>query len=52
MISIEECRKLIPREGEFTDEQIEEIRETLYGLAEISLEDYFKEKNLGKREET
>jgi microsomal dipeptidase-like Zn-dependent dipeptidase len=52
MLSLEKCRELIPHEKELTDEQIEEIRETLYGLAELALESYFREKNLGKRDET
>lgn len=52
MVTLEKCRELIPNSERFTDKDIEEIREALYGLAEISLRHYFKEKDLGKRDET
>lgn len=52
MVTLEKCRELIPNSERFTDKDIEEIRETLHGLAEIALEHYFKDKNLGKRDET
>lgn len=42
MLSIEECRELIPDSNKFADKQIEEIREDLYGLAELALESYSK----------
>ena len=41
MLSIDECRQLIPDGDKYTDEQIVEIRRTLYGLAELALETYF-----------
>ncbi len=41
MLSIEKCRELIPGNEEYTDKDIEEIRTTLYGLAELALECYF-----------
>jgi hypothetical protein len=40
MLSIEQCRELIPDQEKYTDEQIEEARSSLYGLAEIGLEHY------------
>ena len=45
MFSIEKCRELIPENEEFTDKDIEEIRRTLYGLAELFIDEYFEEKN-------
>lgn len=50
MLSIEECRELIPDGASFTDKQIEEIRETLIGLAELGIEDYLLKKSQGKYE--
>ena len=44
MLSIEECRKLIDNDSDLTDEQIVEIRNSLYELADIALDVYFKEK--------
>jgi len=48
MLSIEECRKLIDNDAELTDEQIVEIRASLYELADIALDVYFKEKGFSK----
>lgn len=52
MLSIQKCRELIPGSEKYTDEQIEEIRTTLYGLAELALDVYFKEKAEGKNKTT
>jgi len=48
MLSIKKCRELIDGDEEYTDKQIEEIRRTLYGLGELALECYFKDKKEGK----
>ena len=44
MLSIEECRKLIPDSKKYTDKEIAEIRNTLYGLAELALERWYSKK--------
>lgn len=44
MLSIEQCRELIPDSDRYTDEQIAEIRKTLYELATLALEVYFQGK--------
>ncbi len=41
MLSIEKCRGLLDNGKEYSDKEIEEIRASLYELAELSLEDYF-----------
>ncbi len=41
MLSIEECRALIPDGDKLKDEQITELRDTLYELANLALESYF-----------
>lgn len=46
MLTIKKCRELIDGDKEYTDEQIDEIRTTLYGLAELALEQYFEEKTI------
>lgn len=46
MLSIEQCRELIPDDEKLTDIQIEEIRTSLYELGELALEDYIKKKKL------
>lgn len=44
MLTLGECRKLIPNNEKYTDKQIEEIRTSLYKMAEIGLEHYVKSK--------
>ena len=44
MLSIEQCRELIPDSLELTDKQIEKIRQDLYGLGDLGIESYFKSK--------
>ncbi len=44
MLSIEECRKLIPGHEEYTDKQIEEIRDDMRILAELAFESWLKKK--------
>lgn len=39
MLSIQECKKRLPSK-KFSDEQIEEIREKLYQLANIFIDEY------------
>ena len=50
MLSISECKKELKKEGEhYTNEEIKEIREILYRLARIEIEN-FKIKSVGKLE--
>ncbi len=49
MLLIEESRELIPDSEKFTDKQIDDIRENLYGLAELTLKSYFKKKRESNR---
>lgn len=46
MLSIEDCRKLIENDSELTDEQIVEIRDAMYNLADLALDAYFQEKGI------
>jgi len=39
MLSIEQCRELIPENEKYSDKQIEEIRASLYKMAGLALED-------------
>ena len=50
MISIKKCRELIPDSDELTDEEIEDIRWRLYGLAELALDCYFEDLKKKKHE--
>lgn len=45
MMSIEECRAHIKGSEQYSDEEIDKIRHTLYGLAELALEMWQKEKH-------
>lgn len=38
MLSVEKCRQLIPDSENFSDEEITEIRESLYDLAQLAFE--------------
>lgn len=48
MFSLEQIRKIDPALDDIPDDQLLKIRDDLYGLAELGLEDYFREKKLGK----
>jgi len=43
MLSAEQVKKLLPS-GHYTDEQIEEIRDSIYQLATIMVNDYVAQK--------
>lgn len=45
MLSIEECRKLIEGSEEYSDAEIERIRDDMRNLGEIIFESWMKEKN-------
>lgn len=44
MLSVEQCKKYLPS-GKYTDEKIEQMRDSLYQLAEILVEDFIKRRN-------
>lgn len=47
MISIEKCRELLEDET-LTDQQVTDSRDSLYRIAELSLDDYFERLKLPK----
>jgi hypothetical protein len=45
MLSLEECRKYLPEdEVGISDERLIELRDHLYGMAELALDDYIDNK--------
>jgi hypothetical protein len=44
MLSIEECRKLIPDQEKYTDEQILEIERVLNGFADLAFDCWIEER--------
>jgi len=48
MFSIEKCRKIESSLNELTDDEVVDIRDSLYELAQLALEDYF-ENNSGSK---
>lgn len=44
MLSIDECRKLIEGGEKYSDKEIAEIRDTLYGLADLALDTWEEKK--------
>lgn len=46
-LSIEQCRKYL-KNCEYTDEQVEEIRDSLYQLANVLVDDYLNKKEKDK----
>lgn len=48
MLSIDRCRKLIKAEAELSDEGIEEIRNSIYGLANVIVAVFPKQAHAGK----
>jgi len=47
MLSVEQCKKYLPA-GKYTDEQIEQMRDSLYQLADILVEDFRRQKAMAK----
>ncbi len=47
MLSVEECKKYL-RNGNYTDEQVEQIRQGLYQLADLFITEYIKDKKAEK----
>jgi len=47
MLSVQECKQHL-RKGDFTDEQVEQIRDSLYQLADLFIKEYIKTKKAGK----
>jgi len=45
MLSLNHCRKFIKTENDLSDEEIEEIRDSLYGLANIAVSEILQETN-------
>ena len=43
MLSVEKCKKYL-KNSDYTEQQIEEIRDNLYQLAEILVDDYIQKK--------
>ena len=50
MLSIAECRELLGPTPELTDEDVQQLRDHLYGLADIALTHYFQERDRRPRE--
>ena len=52
MLSIEECRKELGKSGEeMTDEQVQEVRDSLYSMAELALDTYIERCNTEPNDE-
>jgi hypothetical protein len=49
MLSVQECRALLSTESEFSDVDIESIRDTLYASAELAFEIYWSDSNAGSK---
>ena len=45
MLSIEECRALIPDGDKLSDKEVEDIRENLFELAELALEKFHQKES-------
>lgn len=48
MLSVEECREIDPKLNDLTDEQVREIRDALYDLGQLAIEDWLEKKRAGK----
>lgn len=47
MLSVQECKQHLHK-GDFTDEQVEQIRDSLYQLADLFIAEYIKTKKAEK----
>ena len=52
MISAEKTRELIPDNEKYSDEEIEKIRTTLYGLADLAFDCWLEERKNGLLKKT
>ena len=43
MLSIEQCKQYLPK-GDYTDEQIDHIRQSLYQMADLFITEYINTK--------
>lgn len=50
MLSIEECRKLIPNSEELTDKEIEEIRKDCYDIGELAWDVWLLKQREGNKQ--
>lgn len=48
MLSVEQCKKYLPA-GKYTDEEIERMRDELYQVAEILVDDFIKQSGEAKK---
>lgn len=49
MLTIEQCRALIPNNETYSDQQIEEIRSSLYEVAGIALDDFVEKQKAANK---
>jgi len=43
MLSLEDCRKIDPELNNISDQELEAIRDCLYGLGNLAIEDWIRE---------
>ena len=49
MLTIEQCRSLLPTEMQFSDTMVEEIRDSLYTTTELAFEVYWMDSQNGSK---
>lgn len=49
MLTIEQCRSLLPTEMQFSDTVVEEIRDSLYATTELAFEVYWMNRQSGSK---
>lgn len=47
MLSVQECKQCL-RKGDFTDEQVAQLRDSLYQTADLFIAEFIKTKKAGK----
>lgn len=49
MLSIEQCRALLPAEANLSDEEIGSLRDSLYATANVAFEAYWSDSDSGSK---
>lgn len=50
MLSLKQCRKILGKSCKLSDRELEELRDSMYGLADIVIEAYLEKRDREKQQ--
>jgi len=45
MLSLKQCRKILGRKSKLTDQELEKLRDSMYGLADIAIQAFLEQRD-------